>query len=336
LALLTAIAPAAEADRPVLGGDAESRHLEIAERHTGIPAMEIDSLEVTFVAQGAGGVTEAKLRFPASVDKPKAGGVTEAKLRFPASVDKPIAFTSGAGEQVSIGLPDNGATASIEGGAVIYRGDEGRRFSMAAEAIDTVTAVGWRTLVMIDSEKAPTEYEFSITHPDDWSLEITAEGGVLFTDGEGFPVGAIEAPWAVDAAGEAVRTSFELRADTLIQTVIHNTGTVKYPVTADPSVTFGRNIYVWFSAWELLVMSSMSAAVLAWWICSSVGTAHPALCAMSIAGAQWIALALDRWYSESRYRHCRGVIAFRYWGWPNYFERVKSSTCPYMKYEIPG
>src|SRR5690606_38049677 len=51
------------------------------------------------------------------------------------------------------------------------------------------------------------------------------------------PLATIEAPWAVDGAGNAVNTSYTLDGNTLTQTVEVGADTV-FPVVADPSWTW--------------------------------------------------------------------------------------------------
>lgn len=58
------------------------------------------------------------------------------------------------------------------------------------------------------------------------------------TMNSGEQVGAIAAPWAFDADGNAVTTSYTIEGDVLIQTIEHLDSAV-YPVLADP----------WFKPW---------------------------------------------------------------------------------------
>jgi hypothetical protein len=50
-------------------------------------------------------------------------------------------------------------------------------------------------------------------------------------------VAAIEAPWAVDANGEALETRYEVTAEGIVQ-VVETDSRTAFPVTADPSVTW--------------------------------------------------------------------------------------------------
>ncbi len=52
------------------------------------------------------------------------------------------------------------------------------------------------------------------------------------------PVATIEAPWAKDANGESVPTSYKLDGNDIVQTVETNDKTA-FPVVADPKFTWG-------------------------------------------------------------------------------------------------
>lgn len=59
------------------------------------------------------------------------------------------------------------------------------------------------------------------------------DGSVALFDGDGTSLGGFHTPWAYDANGEAVPTSFRIEGDTLIQTV-DLSSTTAYPIIADP------------------------------------------------------------------------------------------------------
>jgi hypothetical protein len=54
--------------------------------------------------------------------------------------------------------------------------------------------------------------------------------------GDGMPAGHFRAPWATDATGREVPTSYRLEGTVLVQTVAHSGN---YPVVADPHYTWG-------------------------------------------------------------------------------------------------
>lgn len=94
---------------------------------------------------------------------------------------------------------------------------------------------------MIGGTQASTEYRFEKAVPEGHRAEMQADGSILLVDEEGEDVGGISPPWAIDADGNEVRTSYALDGDTLIQTVEHEGAA--YPVVADPLWFTGIVIY---------------------------------------------------------------------------------------------
>lgn len=71
------------------------------------------------------------------------------------------------------------------------------------------------------------------------SLELLPSGWVLVRDDpKGRPVAVIGAPWAVDAVGASLRSTFTVKGDVLTQTTVA-TSTTSFPVVADPIVSWG-------------------------------------------------------------------------------------------------
>lgn len=73
-------------------------------------------------------------------------------------------------------------------------------------------------------------------------------------------LGQINAPWARDAAGNAVATRYLLDGSTLIQQTDHRVPTTTYPVVADPRVVFEPLPYVYLGKLETAVVSSLEGA----------------------------------------------------------------------------
>ena len=63
-------------------------------------------------------------------------------------------------------------------------------------------------------------------------VELQLDGSVQLVDADGNEAGIIATPWALDATGAEIPTSFALDGSTLVQTVNHHGAT--YPVIADP------------------------------------------------------------------------------------------------------
>lgn len=65
-------------------------------------------------------------------------------------------------------------------------------------------------------------------------LELTPEGGAVILDAEGVTVAIAEVPWAKEATGAAVPTSYTVEGNTLTQHVSFDADTA-FPVVADPT-----------------------------------------------------------------------------------------------------
>lgn len=73
-------------------------------------------------------------------------------------------------------------------------------------------------------------------------------------------VGQIKAPWARDAAGNAVTTRYVLDGGAVIQQTDHRVPFTIYPVVADPRVVFEPLPYVYLGKLETAVVSSLEGA----------------------------------------------------------------------------
>jgi len=113
---------------------------------------------------------------------------------------------------------------------IIYAGeDSSHRFALTKAG---PTATSNAAYVVINSAAAPTSYGFRFTvdgKPAHLSVEDRA---VVVRDSAGAVVNSVLPPWATDAAGKAIPTSYAVAGDILTQTVDHEGAA--YPVVADP------------------------------------------------------------------------------------------------------
>ncbi|WP_049751449.1 hypothetical protein [Acidothermus cellulolyticus] len=96
---------------------------------------------------------------------------------------------------------------------------------------------GEQDLIILEDSTAPTSVTFTITTPGE-TLAPTADGGALVLDSHHQPVAFIAAPWAHDAAGNPIPTTYTITPTSLTQTITPPT-TATYPITADPKITWG-------------------------------------------------------------------------------------------------
>ncbi|MFD9885169.1 hypothetical protein ACFWZT_27315 [Streptomyces alboflavus] len=156
--------------------------------------------------------------------------------------DKANGTLNGATDNGSFGLtlPDAKGVAGVKAGAgtVVYR-DAAAATDIA---VQPTTDGGARTLVTLKDGKAPESHRFRLDLPQGTDITPDGRGGFELhresADGVHVPVGAIDAPWAKDANGDAVPTSYKLDGKDLVQTIETNDKTA-FPVVADPKLTWG-------------------------------------------------------------------------------------------------
>ena len=162
----------------------------------------------------------------------------DVNVTVPTEVSGEITFqdgsntTAGAGT-VSTGLPfaQSSARAKVEANGIVSY-DNGNGSTTVPLAHDDGSV---QIATVIDSAAAPTEYAYPITLPPGASLQPAEGGGATITDADGVAIAGIQAPWAKDAAGMDVPTSFRIVGDTLTQVVDLSSPTLAFPVVADPS-----------------------------------------------------------------------------------------------------
>ncbi|MFC4012586.1 hypothetical protein ACFOY2_35490 [Nonomuraea purpurea] len=131
---------------------------------------------------------------------------------------------------IGIGVPDaTGAGNQPLPGLVTYTAQQ----PSVAYAHQRTGQVA-RALTIIKDASAPTEYRFPISAPEGSMLEVEDDDGTVLIYNEDVYLGEIDLPWAKDANGNAVPTSYRVEGMTLIQTVNH--AGAAYPVVADPAV----------------------------------------------------------------------------------------------------
>jgi hypothetical protein len=89
--------------------------------------------------------------------------------------------------------------------------------------------------IVINEPVDDTAFRMPLGLPSDASASLEEDGSILIENTDGDFVAGIATPWARDANGSEVPTSFELDGDTLVQHVDLSAVAVDaYPVVADP------------------------------------------------------------------------------------------------------
>jgi hypothetical protein len=105
-----------------------------------------------------------------------------------------------------------------------------------------------RTMMVLNSGSAP---DFTFTFGGgNLRFARTADGVITVQDNNGQIVGAVNDPWAKDANGVSLPTSYTIVGAGDLKQHINLTGAA-YPVVADPTISFGWYVYVRYSKSEI-------------------------------------------------------------------------------------
>ncbi|GAA1117503.1 hypothetical protein GCM10009582_13400 [Arthrobacter flavus] len=151
----------------------------------------------------------------------------------PTTSDLPVVIGAGTTSPIEVALPFPETTedASITSDdSVIF--DHGN----GASTVPVVKLDGSvQITTVIESPEAPTEYQYVLTLPAGGSLQQLDDGGIFILDQNGDRQGVIAPPWAKDANGKEIATSYLVEGNVVTQTVAHTQAEgLAYPVIADP------------------------------------------------------------------------------------------------------
>ena len=197
---------------------------------TATVAVAVVGLAVPASAETTGATVLATIDRAAPASTPAAGSLVE----LPDRPGQPITMTGVAGAE-TLGLPTApGSRPELSTSDAKAFDDPSGDFAVVAQK----SGRGARGLVIIDNDRAPTEYRFPLGLAAGVRPHLASDGGVdLLAEGKGATalVGRIEPAWAKGSDGRSVPTRYTLDRDTLVQTVDHRGAA--YPVVADPNMT---------------------------------------------------------------------------------------------------
>ncbi|MCG7284807.1 hypothetical protein MHY85_02325 [Cellulomonas sp. ACRRI] len=151
----------------------------------------------------------------------------------PATSAGELTVTGDSGVPITVKLPGNGADASIApDGTVVYGEEAGVTVAVQVGADEA------RVHTVMADARAAQDVEYVFT---DLTPELNEDGSVsLFataTTEEGsieLSVGSIDAPWAADADGNALATTYRVEGSSVVQEVAVDENTA-FPIVSDPS-----------------------------------------------------------------------------------------------------
>jgi hypothetical protein len=100
------------------------------------------------------------------------------------------------------------------------------------------TDTGSQSIISVESSAAAKDYRFPLDLPSGAVATVKYDGAVTIRNEQDAELGGFTAPWAYDANGNPVATSFAILGNDLVQTIEHGPGTA-YPVVADPNDFWG-------------------------------------------------------------------------------------------------
>jgi hypothetical protein len=170
----------------------------------------------------------------------------------------------------SITSPQGSVRVTLAGAATAgaEASSSGQSYGDVAPATDALVRAqpgGVQVLSIMQTPSAPSTQRYQLDLPAGTRLEPVGEG-FLIVDANGGVRGAVAAPWAKDAAGRSLPTRYAVDGTTLVQHT--DTAGARFPVVADPKLTFGVGVYLnmWGSelrataAW-ITAMGGVTAAV---------------------------------------------------------------------------
>ena len=155
--------------------------------------------------------------------------------------DQQVTVTNSFGVTVGIGLPTAAGGQDVQivnGSAVFADPDNGTTTTVQPLADGSV-----RSSVSIAGPGSPTTYRFPLTLPPGGRAALQPDGSVVISSGSSEDAGAgtggdsaitsLAPPWAIDAAGTPVPTSYSLDGEVLVQHVAFTEANI-FPIVADP------------------------------------------------------------------------------------------------------
>lgn len=188
-----------------------------------ILSLIVSSSSIVFAAEGIDGeqiIAEAQADIVedvvgtddvcTNIDETRKDFVVEGEtleVEIPKDGDDEIVMESTDGEEIAMGLPEvveNSDAVLTDDGTVIY--DTTENISVAVQALsqeqDGETFEAVRTMVTIESERAPKEYSFDFDLPKGFSLVMDTDysdefdcGAVYILDNQNEIINTIDAPW---------------------------------------------------------------------------------------------------------------------------------------------
>ncbi len=200
---------------------------------------------------------------------------------------------------------------SVTAGGVTIKGLDG------SDTVSRATKDGGQVLTVLRTSSDVADFEVSLPA----GAKLVKMGESVLIAGQDKLLGAIEAPWAVDAKGKSLRTSYSIKGNKLIQKV--DTTGAAFPVVADPS-------FRWCD-WYTAICMKLSYSETRWitdTLFVGVGAAVGALCGI----IPWMPP-----YLGAVKAICAGVVAAYFFSLRNTFATARAQgRCVELKWNYVG
>jgi hypothetical protein len=187
-----------------------------------------------------------------------------------------------------------------------------------AESTDMLTRStpdgGWQAIAVIHGPEAPRRVTIPLAGSEALRLESVSDGSVRVLDASGALAFTVEAPWAFDANGDPVHTSYEISGQSLVQFIDHDESSA-FPIVADPTVSGGVAPFyqfywasITFSRSEILKWAGTGYVMAAALVGRACGTIpNPAVAAGCVAVLAGISYNILPRLQEAKDRGCQSM-----------------------------
>ena len=108
---------------------------------------------------------------------------------------------------------------------------------------------GFQVLIGLADRDSSHQHTFDVNMPAGAILAEIDDGSIDIIGQDGISIGTFETPWAKDASGVEVATSYTIQGNSIIQS-IDSTGDAVYPIVADPKFTWEWATGIVYFSWE--------------------------------------------------------------------------------------
>lgn len=220
--------------------------LNLKVKGTLIGAMTVGAMTALLVVGGPGNA-QAAPRYESTTDRVNKAlsavdaiqvlGPSVASGKVDINSDKPSASIAANGKSLRVTYAGAKSNRSERDGS-------SRSFGDVATDTDSVvrpSAGGVQLLAVMRTAAAPTVQRYKLDLPEGVHLRAAGAGFALVNEGGGI-AGTIAEPWAKDATGKSLPTSYTIEGNDLVQHT--DTTGAQYPVVADPNLSYGWNVYL--------------------------------------------------------------------------------------------